>query len=274
MRHPTLPLKVASTVQKALALDHGSFLSFRPNLNTQSASWRSQDEDGNGWNEELPSFDISFRGTDRELAGFFCAFVRGVRMSVGDTGSVVVDLGRSVSGTFQETFGLELDHVVPTLSPSFFEGLNVIEVRAEAVDGFLQYLKETLGPVGSEDWCLEALQTIRLRAIEKEELNVMPDESARCCLEDFIGHIRRERYGIGLDEPKPEDEETMSVILQDEFMIRTETARALEEGGTLCGIEIDHSDATLVYPGDEEDEVKREVEEEAEEEEVEEDGSD
>ncbi|KIO21123.1 hypothetical protein M407DRAFT_10540 [Tulasnella calospora MUT 4182] len=97
MRHPALPLKVASTVQKALALDHGSFLSFRPNLNTQSASWRSQDEDGNGWSDEQPSFNISFRGTDRELAGFFCAFVRGVRMSVGDTGSVVVNLGRSVA---------------------------------------------------------------------------------------------------------------------------------------------------------------------------------
>ncbi|KIO22475.1 hypothetical protein M407DRAFT_27971, partial [Tulasnella calospora MUT 4182] len=165
-----------------------------------------------------------------------------------------------------------LDHVVPTLSPSFFEGLNVIEVRAEAVDGFLQYLKETLGPVGSEDWCLEALQTIRLRAIEKEELNVMPDESARCCLEDFIGHIRRERYGIGLDEPKPEDEETMSIILRDDFMIRTETARALEEGDVLWGIIIDHSAATLVHPGDEKEKVEGEVEEgEVEEDEVEED---
>lgn len=180
MIHAALPTRPVPVVQRALAGGKESCLLFCRNTSTQSASWRSEDEGG----PERPSFDITFRGTDRGLAEIFSRFVRGVRIGLGETGDIVVDVGDSLSGAIEETFGLELESIVPTLFHDSLEGLGVVEVRAEVVDGYFQHLHEMIVPPGSEDWVFDALKTIRMCAIRKEELEIMPDESARCCLED------------------------------------------------------------------------------------------
>lgn len=74
--HPAFQLRVATTVQKVLALGKPSFLLFRSNNSTQGASWRSRDGDGDWGNEEEPSFEISFRGAGGGFAGYFCDLVQ------------------------------------------------------------------------------------------------------------------------------------------------------------------------------------------------------
>lgn len=244
LSHPALEERAASTVQKALASSSTSHLLFRSNTNTQSASWQSEEEVGRKGRDEHPAFNICLRGTDTTLATLFCAFVRGVQTYVEDVGAIVVDMGDSVSGAIVEPFGLELDDIVPTLFPESFQGLNVVEVRADIVDGYLQHLKEIMASEESEvQWCFGSLQILRLRAIPEVELEVRPDESARCNLESLISHIYEKRYGAANIPPGD-----MSLALHGSFMIETETGQHLENEDTLHGIEINHSAAALVFP--------------------------
>ncbi|KAG8911381.1 hypothetical protein FRC01_005737 [Tulasnella sp. 417] len=190
LRLAALPARAAPGVQKALAGGNGSILAFHRNTSTQSASWSSRDE-GGVWQSEQPRFHISFRGTDVGLASLFSNFVKGLQMSAGDVGEIVADVVDSVSGAIDAAFGHGLDAIVPTLFSDSFEGLKVVEVRADAVDGYFQLLKEIMVPRESEDWRLKGLKTIRLSAIPEERLETIPHESARCCLEEFISHIHQ-----------------------------------------------------------------------------------
>ncbi|KAG8910940.1 hypothetical protein FRC01_006029 [Tulasnella sp. 417] len=251
LTHPALPARAVPVVKKALAEGHGSILAFHRNTSTQSASWSSRDG-GGVWQSERPRFHISFRGTDGGLASLFSNFVKGVHHSAGDIGKVAVDVGDSVSGAI---VGLGLEALVPTLFPDSFAGLNVVEIRADVVDGYLQRLEEIMVPRESEPWCLKGLETIRLSAIPEEELETIPHESARCCLEEFISHIRQKRYGIERDEPILEDGTPMSITLEGTFAIQAATSLALEEGDDLWGIQIKSSNADLVSPADEAEEL-------------------
>ncbi|KAG9048165.1 hypothetical protein FS837_000583 [Tulasnella sp. UAMH 9824] len=249
MIHPAFQQRVATTVKRVLALGKPSFLLFRSTNGTQGASWRSRDGGDGGRNEEDPSFEFSFRGAGEAFAGFFCDLVRRVRERIGEMGEmgeIVVDVGDTISGTIDEPLGLE-DQIIPTLLPSLFAQLNVVEVRAVVVAGFLGLFKHMLGPVESEGWCFRALRTIRLRAIPPLEMTVLPDPSAQCSLDDLIDHIRREHDGIDLKEAKPEDGPAMTIALKGWFGIPTETGLALEKGDVLSGIKIDHTEATLEY---------------------------
>ncbi|KAG8910997.1 hypothetical protein FRC01_005991 [Tulasnella sp. 417] len=250
LRHPALPARAVPVVQKSLAEGHGSILAFHRNTSTQSASWSSRDE-GGVWQSEQPRFHISFRGTDVGLASLFSDFVKRVHNNAGDIGEIVVDVGDSVSGAIDSAFGLGLEALVPNLFPDSFAGLNVVEIRADVVDGYLQHLEEIMVPRESEPWCLKGLRTIRLSAIPEETLETIPHESARCCLEEFIGHIRQKRYGIERDEPILEDGTPMTITLEGTFAIQAATSLALEEGDDLWGIQIKSSNADLVSPVDE-----------------------
>ncbi|KAG8912023.1 hypothetical protein FRC00_005398 [Tulasnella sp. 408] len=269
MVQPAFRLRVAPIVKKALVLGKPSFLLFRSNTNSQGASWRSRDGGDDGRNDENPYFEITFRGAGGGFAGWFCDFVRQVRESIGDMGETVVDVGRSVSGTIDEPFDLE-DQIIPTLLPSAFAELNVVEVRAVVVAGFLELFKDMLGPVGAEGWCFRALRTIRLCAIDPQELTVLPNISAQCSLNDLINHLRREHDGIDLKEPKPDDEHAMVIALKGWFEIPTEMGQALEKGDVVSGIKIDHTEAVLAYVRVQEKGKEREVVEDV----VEEYGSD
>ncbi|KAG8912608.1 hypothetical protein FRC01_004998 [Tulasnella sp. 417] len=247
LRLAALPARAALGVQKALAGDNGSILAFHRNTSTQSASWSSRDE-GGVWQSEQPRFHISFRGTDGGPASLFSNFVKGVQMIAGDAGEIVVDVGDSVSGAIDGAFGHGLDAIVLFLDS--FEGLKVVEVRADFVDGYFQLLEEMMVSRESEDWCLKGLKTIRLSAIPEEWLETIPYESARCCLEQFISHIRQKCYGVKRDEPIPEDGASMSIVLEGTFAIQAATSRALEKGDDLWGIQIKSSNADLVSPTD------------------------
>ncbi|KAG8913884.1 hypothetical protein FRC00_001352 [Tulasnella sp. 408] len=281
--HPVLPLRVASTVQKSPSSgsDSQSFMVFRSNRNTQSASWTSEDKARFGRGEQQPSFNISFRSTSSGLADAFCRLVRGVRVIVGETGKIVVDVDDSLSGAIAEHPGLELEAIVPSLSPTFFEELNVVEIRANVVNRFLGRLGRMMAPGESEPWSFDALEVIRLRAIPKRRRGTMPDAEYRCSLEQFISLIRKRRYGVDRDEAIPESGALMSIALEGRFAIEVETGELLGEGDRLWGIGINHLGGLLVYGGaegeeDEEEEGEEEEEEEEEEEveEVEEDGED
>ncbi|KAG8925801.1 hypothetical protein FRC01_009668 [Tulasnella sp. 417] len=247
--------RVGPTVQRVLARNKTSSLLFGSHINTQSASWTCEDEERRGPNEHSFSFDISFRSRDVGLASVFSTFVKGFQTSVGGLGDVVVDVGHSASGAIANPLGLDLEAVVPTLSPDTFEGFRVVEVRADVVDGCLQHLKELMVPRESEGWSLGVLKTIRLYAIPKESETQL-DESAGCCLEEFIRDVRHKRYGVPLHEPRPEKTDPMTFILEGTFAVQREMARALEKGTELWGIEVDHSNAFLVHPGDEEKKVE------------------
>ncbi|KAG8959946.1 hypothetical protein FRC00_001056 [Tulasnella sp. 408] len=275
--HPVLPLRVASTVQKSPSLgdDSQSFMVFRSNRNTQSASWTSEDKAGSRRGEQRPSFNISFRSTSSGLADAFCRLVRGVRVIVGETGEIVVDVDDSLSGAIAQHPGLQLEAIVPSLSPTFFEELNVVEIRASVVNRFLQRLGRMMAPGESETWSFNALEVIRLRAIPKNRRGTMPDASDRCSLEQFIRRIRKRRYGVDRDEPVPESGVSMSIALEGRFAIEVETGELLGEGDRLWGIEINHLGGLLVYGGAEGEEDEEEAEdEEGEEEEVREDEED
>ncbi|KAG8924414.1 hypothetical protein FRC01_011552 [Tulasnella sp. 417] len=248
--------RVGPTVQRVLARNKTSSLLFGSHINTQSASWTSEDEDRRGSNEHPLSFDISFRSRDVDLASVFSTFVRGFQTSLEGLGDMVVDVGHSASGAIANPLGLDLEAVVPTLSPGTFEGFPVVEVRADVVDGCLQHLKGLMVPRESEGWSFGVLKTVRLYAIPKESLETPLDESAGCCLEEFISDVRHKRYGIRLHEPRPEEMDPMTFILEGTFAVQREMARALEKGNELWGIEVDHSNAFLVYPGDEEKKVE------------------
>ncbi|KAG8941958.1 hypothetical protein FRC04_003917 [Tulasnella sp. 424] len=250
LNHPALEERAAPTVQKALASNSTSYLLFRSNANTQSASWQSEEEVARKGRDGRPAFNICLRSTDTRLASLFCAFVRGVQTYV-NVGNIVVDVGDSVSGAIVEPFGLDLDDIVPTLFPESFQGINVVELRAEIVDGYLQHLKEMVASEGSEvQWCFGSLQTLRLRAIPEVELEVIPDESARCNVESLVSHISEKRYGAA-NVPHGEGL-GMSLALHGLFMIETATGQHLENEDTLHGIAIDHSAAVLIYHREEE----------------------
>lgn len=244
LNHPALEERVASTVQKALASNSTSHILFRSNTNTQSVSWQSEEEVTRKGRDGRPAFNICLRSTDTRLASLFCEFVRGVQTYV-NVGNIVVDVGDSLSGAIVEPFGLDLDDIVPTLFPESFQGINVVEVRADIVDGYLQHLKEMVASEGSEvQWCFGSLQTLRLRSIPEAELEVIPDESARCNVESLVSHIYEKRYGAA--NVPPGEGLDMSLALHGSFMIETATAEHLENEDTLHGIEIDHSAAVLI----------------------------
>ncbi|KAG9045232.1 hypothetical protein FS837_006793 [Tulasnella sp. UAMH 9824] len=263
--HPALPSRAAPTVQKALGSNDKSFLRFQCNIdtNTQSAIWRSQDVDRPGQGEPRASFDIAFRGLGNGLAGFVCDFVRGVRERVGDVGGIVVNVAESFSGAFDQPLGVELEDLVPSLFPRSFRGLNVVEIRADVVHDHLRLLLEMMVPPEPQVWWLDALRTIRLSAIPKDELDVIPHETIQYPLKDFIRHISKHHYGIvlGLDEPKPPGNRSLSVVLQGVFDMSTRMNRALKDGKKVWGVTMKRADVFL---------ADGEVQEKATEEEVQE----
>lgn len=253
MVHPAAVERTASIVQKSLSLDSKSLLVFRSNIDTQPASWKSEQEETNASLGPRPRFHICFRGTNVALASLFCSLVQGVQMHVAEMGCIVVDLGNCVTGAIAEPFGLELDNVVPTLFPDSFRELDVVEIWADVVDGYLQHLRELLARDDSGVWHFKSLRTICLRAVPKHShgLEVLPDASARCSLEELVGHLGQAYYEIGPEVAiRPGKEGGISMALHGSFTIDAATARCLEEEGeVLSGVMIDHSNATLLYQG-------------------------
>ncbi|KAG8941616.1 hypothetical protein FRC00_012269 [Tulasnella sp. 408] len=251
VRHTALPERAAPVVRKALTSSSNSSLLFRFNIdtNTQSATWRSQDVDELGQSEPEASFDIAVLGLGNGVAQFFCDFVRAVRESVGDVGGTVVNVADSVCGAIDQPLGVELDDLVPTLVPDFFRGLNVVEVRADIVDEYLQLLLDMMAPPEPQVWWLDGLRTIRLYAIPDDKLALEPHETVRRSLGDFIQIISKHHYGmvLGLNEPKPSDKSSLSVVLEGEFHISAMMRQALEKGKQLWGVTIEDTDASLIY---------------------------
>ncbi|KAG8927191.1 hypothetical protein FRC00_002225 [Tulasnella sp. 408] len=126
-----------------------------------------------------------------------------------------------------------------------------------------------MAPPEPQVWWLDGLRSVRLYAIPDDKLALEPHETVRRSLEDFIQIISKHHYGmvLGLDEPKPSDKSSLSVVLEGEFHISTMMRQALEKGKQLWGVDIEDTDAWSSEKGteEEEEEVSGEKVEEVEE---------
>ncbi|KAG8909320.1 hypothetical protein FRC01_007014, partial [Tulasnella sp. 417] len=184
---------VAPVIQKTFETGDQTVLRFCYHQRENRASWEGVGKPSNG--SRACGFHLGFIGHGLQQAILFPEFINRVFSSVGGATEVKLKVEDLLSGTIRRgSIGFDDVEATPTLLPNLFETLEVTEIVAEVVDGYLCYLKEFVAPDLRK--AFPALRCITLHAMPPDEVVVKPDPLVKCHLAGVIDTLGEAYYGV------------------------------------------------------------------------------
>ncbi|KIO15885.1 hypothetical protein M407DRAFT_235064 [Tulasnella calospora MUT 4182] len=190
--------KVVPIVRRTLTVQLRTSLDIRHHLTLNEMSWRGRDEPLDLDGEQETGFNIGFRSSNPGRSDLFFNFVQRILDLAGLTTSISLDIHDSLSGAAPLAPGSGAVMAVPTLSTDSLQLLDIANISADVVEGYLGYVKDFL--VEDLRPSFPGLGSVHLQYIPDAQAVVQPGSWAQYSLKSLLDDLRQAYQALSVEE--------------------------------------------------------------------------